>query len=54
MLGVWNEILVGLQHVRAIAHRRQVLDLLPKDLTRFDRPSSAGKAEDLAKDGVHR
>ena len=54
MLGVWNEILVGLQHVRAIAHRRQVLDLLPKDLTRFDRPSSTGKAEDLAKDGVHR
>ena len=37
MLGVWNEILVGLQHVRAIAHRRQVFDLLPKDLTRFDR-----------------
>jgi hypothetical protein len=54
MLGVWNEILVGLQHVRAIAHRRQVLDLLPKDLTRFDRPSSTGKAEDLAKDGVDR
>ena len=54
MLGVWNEILVSLQHVRAIAHRRQVLDLLPKDLTRFDRPSSTGKAEDLAKDGVHR
>ena len=54
VLGVWNEILVGLQHVRTIAHRRQVLDLLPKDLTRFDRPSSTGKAEDLAKDGVHR
>ena len=54
MLGVWNEILVGLKHVRAIAHRRQVFDLLPKDLTRFDRPSSTGKAEDLAKDGVHR
>ena len=54
MLGVWNEILVGLQQVRTIAHRRQVLDLLPKDLTRFDRPSSTGKAEDLAKDGVHR
>ena len=54
VLGVWNEILVGLQHVLAIAHLRQVLDLLPKDLTRFDRPSSAGKAEDLAKDGVHR
>ena len=54
MLGVWNEILVGLQHVRAIAHRRQVLDLLPKDLTRFDRPSSTGKAEDLTIDGVHR
>ena len=54
MLGVWNEILVGLQHVRAIAHHRQVLDLLPKDLTCFDRPSSTGKAEDLAKDGVHR
>ena len=54
MLGVWNEILVGLQQVRAIAHRRQVLDLLPKNLTRFDRPSSTGKAEDLAKDGVDR
>ena len=54
MLGVWNEILVGLQHVRTITHRRQVLDLLPKDLTRFDRPSSTGKAEDLTKDGVHR
>ena len=54
MLGMWNKILVGLQHVWAIAHRRQVLDLLPKDLTRFDRPSSTGKAEDLAKDGVDR
>ena len=54
MLGVWNEILVGLQHVRAIAHRQQVLDLLPKDLTRFDHPSSTGKAEELAKDGVYR
>ena len=54
MLGVWNKILVGLQHVRTIAHRRQVLDLLPKDLIRFDRPSSTGKAEDLAKDGVDR
>ena len=53
-LGVWNEILVGLHRVCAIAHRRQVLDLLPKDLTRFDRPSSTGKAEDLAKDGVDR
>ena len=53
MLGVWNEILVDLQHVCAIAHRRQVLDLLPKDLNRFDRPSSTGKAEDLAKDGVY-
>ena len=52
MLGVWNKILVGLQHVCAIAHRRQVVDLLPKDLTRFDRPSC--KAEDLAKAGVHR
>ena len=54
MLGVWNKILAGLQHVRAIAHRRQVLDLLPKDLTRFDRPSSTDKAHDLAKDGFHR
>ena len=54
MLGVWNKILVGLQHFRAIAHRRQVLDLLPKDLTRFDRPSSTDKTEDLAKDGVDR
>ena len=54
MLGVWDKILVGLQQVRAIAHHRQVLDLLPKDLTRFDRPSSAGNAEDLAKYGVYR
>ena len=54
MLGVWNEILVGLQHVCAIAHHRQVLDLLPKNLSGFDRPSSTDKAEDLAKDGVHR
>ncbi len=54
LLGLWDKILVGLQHVRAIAHCRQVLDLLPKDLTRFDRPSSTGKAKDLAKDGVYR
>ena len=54
MLGVWNEILVGLQHVCVITYRRQVLDLLPKNLTRFDRPSSTDKAEDLAKDGVDR
>ena len=54
MLGVWNEILVGLQHVRAIAHRRQVLNLLSKNLTSFDRPSSTNKAEDPAKAGVHR
>ena len=54
MLGMWNKILARLQHVRAIAHRRQVLDLLPKGLTRFDRPSSTGKAEDFTKDGVHR
>ena len=54
MLSLWNEILVALQQVRAIAHRRQVLDLLPKNLTGFDRPSSTDKAEDLAKDGVHR
>ena len=54
MLGVWNEILVGLQHVRAIGHRRQVLDLLPKEFSDFDRPPSTDKAEDLAKNGVHR
>ena len=54
MLGVWNEILVGLQHVRAIVHRQHVLDLLPKNLSGFDRPSSTDKAEDLAKAGVHR
>ena len=53
MLGVWDKILVGLQHVCAIAHRRQVLDLLLKNLTSFDRLSSTDKAEDLAKDGVH-
>ena len=49
MLGVWNEILVGLKRVHAIAHRRQVPDLLPKDLTSFDFPSSTDKLEDLAK-----
>jgi hypothetical protein len=54
MLGVWDKILVGLQHVHAITYRRQVLDLLPKNLTGFDRPPSTDKAEDLAKDGVHR
>ena len=54
MLGVWDKILVGLQPVRAIAHRQQVLDLMPKDLTGFDRPSSSGKAEDLAKCAVYR
>ena len=54
MLGVWGKILVGLQHVRDIAHRRQVLDLLPKGLSGFDRPSSTDKAEDLTKAGVHR
>jgi hypothetical protein len=31
-----------------------VLDLLPKDLTRFDRPPSTGKAKHFAEDGVHR
>ena len=54
MLDVWDKILVKLQQVRAIAHRRQVPDLLPKNLTRFDHPSSTSKAEDLAKDGVDR
>ena len=54
MLCVWDKILVGLQHVRAITHRRQMLDLLPKDLSGFDRPPSTDKAEDLAKDGVYR
>ena len=50
MLGVWNEILVALQHDRAIAHRRQVLDLLPKDLACFFSFSSTGKVGDLAKE----
>ena len=54
MLGVWDKILVGLQHVRAIAHRWQVLDLLPKDLSGFDRLPSTDKAENLTKDGVYR
>ena len=54
MLGLWDKILVGLKRVCAIAHRPQVLDALPKELTRFDCPSSTGKAEDLAKDGVYR
>ena len=54
MLGVWDKILLGLQHVRAIVHRRKMLDLLPKEFSGFDCPFSTGKAEDLAKDGVHR
>ena len=54
MLGVWSEVLVGPQHVCAIAYRWQVLDLLPKNLISFDRPSSKNKVEDLAKNEVHR
>ena len=54
MLGVWNKILVGLQPVCAITRRRQVLDLLPKNLTGFDRPSPTDKAEDPAEEGVYR
>ena len=54
MLGVWNEVLVGLQHVHAIAHRWQVLDLLSRDLTSFDRPPSTDKAENLTKDEAYR
>jgi len=41
MLGVWDKIIVGLQHVRVIAHRRQVLDL-------------TDKVTDLTKNEVHR
>ena len=33
VLGVWNEILVGLQQFRAPAYRWQVLDPFPKDLS---------------------
>jgi len=54
MLGVWGKILVGLQQVRAIAHRRQVLDLFPENYASLDRPAPTDKAEDLAKDEVHR
>ena len=44
MLGLGDEILIGLQQVCAIAHRRQMLDLLPENSTGFDRPSSTDKA----------
>ena len=54
MLGVWDKILVGLQQIRAISHLKYVLDLLPWDITGFNRPSSTDKADDLAKDGVYR
>ena len=47
MLGVWNKIFVGLQHVCAIANSWQVLDLLPKDLSGFDPSPSTDKAKDL-------
>ena len=53
MLGVSDKILVGLQHVRVIAYRRQVLGLLPIDLTSFVHPPSTDKAEELAKNGVY-
>ena len=53
MLGVGDKILVGFQHVSAIAHLRKVLDLMPENSTGFDRPSSPHKAENLAKDEVH-
>ncbi len=52
MLGVWNEILVGLQQFRPLAYRLQVLDLMSKDSTCFDRPSSTDKAQELTKDEV--
>ena len=54
MFGAWNEVLVALQQVRTIAHRWQALDLLPKDLTCFDRPSSTDKDENLAEARIHR
>ena len=54
VLGVWDKIPVRLQRVRPIAHRQQLLDLLPKELTGFDRSSSTVKAEDPANVGVHR
>ena len=47
MLGVWDKILVGIQHVCTITHSRQVLDLLPKDLAGFDCSPSSDKAEEL-------
>ncbi len=53
MLGVKNEIYLGLQHIRAIACRWSLLDLFPKDPTCFDRPYSTDKAEDLTQNGVH-
>ena len=49
MLDVWDKILVRLQHVRTIAHHRQVLDLLPKDLNGFDRPLPQAKLRTLPK-----
>ena len=53
MLGVWGKILVGLQYVRPIAHRRQVLNLFPENYASLNRPAPTDKAEDLAKDGVY-
>ena len=54
VLGVWNEILVGLQYVCAIAHRQQVLDLITEISDGSDRPSPSNKAKDFTKDGIHR
>ena len=53
MLDVWDKILVKLQQVRAIAHRRQVLDLFPENYASLDRPAPTDKAEELSKDGVY-
>ena len=59
MLGLWNEILVDLQQVRARAHRRKVPDLLPKDPTGLivlllqTKPRTLPKMESTASQSQH-
>ena len=45
---------IGFEKICAIAHRRQVLDLLPENSTGFDRPSSTDKAKHFANSRIHR
>ena len=52
--GYGDQIFIGFEKFCATACNKQILQLLEQFSRRLDRPSSTGKAEDLAKDGVDR